>query len=205
MIELQTIHIRNLGIQNYRETLQAMQAYTETRDNNSHDQIWIVEHPSVYTLGLNAKSEHLLNTQDIPVVKTDRGGQVTYHGPGQLVVYTLLDIQRLNLNVRQLVTLLENAMLTTLAQYGLHAIARPEAPGVYVAEKKIGSIGLRVKKGCCYHGLSLNNAMDLSPFSGINTCGFKDLEVTQLTNLGIYIHNHELAIPIVHAIQETLL
>lgn len=205
MIELPALYIRNLGLQHYRETWQAMQDYTQLRDSQSPDQIWIVEHRPVYTLGLNAKPEHLLNTQDIPVITTDRGGQVTYHGPGQLVVYTLLDIQRLNLNVRQLVTVLENAIITTLAQYGLYAIARPEAPGVYIAGKKIGSIGLRVKKGCCYHGLSLNNAMDLSPFDGINTCGLNDLEVTQLAALGVNIHLHELAIPVVHAIKETLL
>ncbi|MFI3137763.1 MAG: lipoyl(octanoyl) transferase LipB [Methylococcaceae bacterium] len=181
-----------------------MQDYTQTRDAQSPDQLWIVEHPPVYSLGLAIKREHLLNTRDIPVVQSDRGGQVTYHGPGQLVVYTLLDIQRLQLNVRQLVSVLENAMLQTLAQYGIRATAKPDAPGVYVADKKIGSIGLRVKKGCCYHGLSLNNAMDLSPFNGINTCGFSDLEVTQLANLGVHIQTHELAIPIIHAITETL-
>ena len=204
MIAQQPIHIKNLGIQEYRDTLQAMQDYTQTRDAQSPDQLWIVEHPPVYSLGLAIKREHLLNTRDIPVVQSDRGGQVTYHGPGQLVVYTLLDIQRLQLNVRQLVSILENAMLQTLAQYGIRATATPDAPGVYVADKKIGSIGLRVKKGCCYHGLSLNNAMDLSPFNGINTCGFSDLEVTQLANLGVHIQTHELAIPIIHAITETL-
>ncbi|NOT84106.1 MAG: lipoyl(octanoyl) transferase LipB [Methylococcaceae bacterium] len=198
------VYIRNLGQQDYLDTWQAMQAYTQARNDQSPDQLWIVEHPPVYTLGLNAKREHLLNIKDIPVVQSDRGGQVTYHGPGQLVVYTLLDIQRLHLNVRELVSLLETAMLTALAQYGLGAIAKPEAPGVYIAEKKIGSIGLRIKQGRCYHGLSLNNAMDLSPFQRINTCGFRDLEVTQLADLGVHIQTHELAIPILHAITEKL-
>jgi lipoyl(octanoyl) transferase len=204
MIKQQTMQLCDLGRQDYHKTWQAMQAYTQARDSQSPDQLWLVEHPPVFTLGLNGKREHLLNVADIPVVQSDRGGQVTYHGPGQLVIYTLLDIARLHLNVRQLVSLLETAMLTTLAQYGLHAIAKAEAPGVYIAHKKIGSIGLRVKQGCCYHGLSLNNAMDLSPFSRINPCGYSGLEVTQLADLGVNIHTHELAIPVLHAITETL-
>ncbi|MEQ1635537.1 MAG: lipoyl(octanoyl) transferase LipB [Methylococcales bacterium] len=200
----QPINIQDLGKQDYSATWHAMQDYTQQRNNQSPDQLWIVEHPPVYTLGLSAQREHLLDVQQIPVVQTDRGGQVTYHGPGQLVVYCLLDIQRLNLNVRQLVTLLETAMLTTLAQYGLYGTAKPEAPGVYIAGKKIGSIGLRVKQGRCYHGLSLNNAMDLSPFNHINPCGFPGLEVTQLADLGVHIKTYELAIPIIHAITEKL-
>lgn len=198
------IEILNLGNQEYTNTLQAMQAYTHARNAVSADKIWIVEHPAVFTLGLNAKTEHLLDTQYIPVVKSDRGGQVTYHGSGQLVIYTLLDIERLQMNVRQLVTLLENAMISTLAQYGIRAYAKAAAPGVYVLDKKIGSIGLRIKQGRCYHGLSLNNAMDLSPFTRINPCGFQGLEMTQLADWGVHIQNNELAIPIIHAITENL-
>lgn len=196
--------IRDLDTQNYCATWQAMQAYTQSRNTQSPDQLWIVEHPPVFTLGLNAKAEHLLDTQHIPVVQSDRGGQVTYHGPGQLVIYTLLDIERLRINIRQLVSLLENAMISTLAQYGVRANAKAEAPGVYVADKKIGSIGLRVKHGRCYHGLGLNNDMDLSPFRRINPCGFQGLEMTQLADLGVHIQTNELAIPVIHAITETL-
>ena len=204
MIKPPALIIRDLGQQDYLTTWQAMQDFTQVRSDANPDQIWIVEHPAVYTLGLNGKAEHLLNTGSIPVVQTDRGGQVTYHGPGQLVVYTLLELQRHQLNVRQLVSLLEQAMINTLAQYGIRAYARAEAPGVYVNEKKIGSVGLRVKRGCCYHGLSLNNAMDLRPFDGINTCGFSNLAVTQLADLGVNIHTHELALPIIYAIKEAL-
>ena len=204
MTHTQSCSIQFLGQQDYVQTWHRMQAFTAAREQNTADQIWIVEHPPVYTLGLNGKTEHLLNVHDIPVVRTDRGGQVTYHGPGQLVVYHLLDIQRLGWNVRQLVSILEQAMISTLAQYGLNTYAKAEAPGVYWQEKKMGSVGLRVKRGCCYHGLSLNNAMDLSPFSGINPCGFANLQVTQLADHQIHIHTHELAIPIVHAIYEQL-
>ncbi|MGR9116765.1 MAG: lipoyl(octanoyl) transferase LipB [Gammaproteobacteria bacterium] len=192
--------IRTLGIQPYEPVWHDMLSFTDTRTPDTADEIWIVEHPSVYTLGLNGKSEHLLDTCSIPVVQTDRGGQATYHGPGQLVLYTLLDLKRLNLGIRQMVTLLEQAMIDTLSQYGIKAAAQPAAPGVYVDAKKIGSVGLRVKKHCSYHGLSLNNHMDLTPFNGINTCGYPDLEVTQLADLGINIHTYELAIPVAHAI-----
>jgi lipoyl(octanoyl) transferase len=198
------ILIKNLGLQPYQTTLAQMQEFTQQRDNHTHDEIWIVEHPPVYTFGLAGKPEHLLNPTQIPVIKSDRGGQITYHGNGQLVVYTLLDIQRLKLNIRQLVTLLEQAMITTLAQYGILAMAKPDAPGVYVNGKKIGSIGLRVKKGSCYHGLSLNNDMDLNSFDNINTCGYPDLEVTQLADCGIHISTQELAVPVVSALLNTL-
>lgn len=182
-----------------------MQAFTLERDKETADEIWIVEHPSVYTLGLSGKREHLLNTEpSIPVVNTDRGGQVTYHGLGQLVVYPLLDIDRLNIGVREMVTILEQAMISTLAQYGIKAVSQPKAPGVYVNDKKIGSIGLRVKKGCCYHGLSINNDMDLTPFDSINTCGFPSLEVTQLADLKVNIKTYELAVPLVHHILQAI-
>ena len=158
---MQTV-LRRLGCVDYEKVWKDMQAFTLERDKHTADEIWIVEHPPVYTLGLNGKREHILDINpQIPVVETDRGGQVTYHAPGQLVVYVLLDIERLQLGVRKVVTFLEQAMINTLSQYGIKAIAKPDAPGVYVGDNKIGSVGLRVKKGCCYHGLSLNNNMDL--------------------------------------------
>lgn len=203
----QTNHCQviDLGLQDYQGTWQAMQAYTQTRQPETPDQLWLVEHPPVYTLGLNGKREHLLSVSaNIPVIQSDRGGQVTYHGPGQVVVYTLLDIKRLNLNIRQLVTLLETAMIDVLSGYGISAIARADAPGVYVDSKKIGSIGLRIKNHCSYHGLSLNNNMDLSPFDAINPCGYSGLKVTQLADLGVTINNAELAEQLVQAITRQL-
>jgi len=194
------INIRNLGQQEYLSCWKKMQDYTLARDENSADEIWIVEHPAVFTQGLNGKPEHLLQVSGIPLVNADRGGQITYHAPGQLIVYTLIDIKRRQVGVRQLVTLIEQAMIDTLAQYGLQAIAKAKAPGVYIADKKIGSVGLRIKKGCSYHGLSLNNHMDLTPFNYINPCGYQDLQVTQLADLGVHIKTNELAIPVVNAI-----
>jgi lipoyl(octanoyl) transferase len=196
--------IRELGLQPYDTIWRDMQQLTQERTEETPDEIWVLEHLPVYTLGLNGKAEHLLNPGDIPVIQCDRGGQVTYHGPGQLVIYTLLDIKRLKLGIRQLVTLLEQSMITTLAQFGLTAVAKPEAPGVYVNDKKIGSIGIRIKNNASYHGISLNNNMDLSPFNHINTCGFKDLQVTQLADFGINIRTAELAIPVVQAIKSAL-
>jgi len=198
------INLRNLGIQPYEAIWQDMQRYTENRCIEDADEIWITEHPPVYTLGLNGKREHLLAAGDIPVINSDRGGQVTYHGPGQLIIYTLLDIKRLNLSIRSLVTTLEQAMIFALAQYGIIAVARIDAPGVYVNDKKIGSIGLRIKKNCSYHGLSINNHMDLHPFEHINTCGYSGLEVTQLADLGVTVSNAELAIPVTQAILTAL-
>ncbi len=194
------INIRHLGLQNYLSCWKNMQNFTLSRDKNSADEIWIVEHFPVFTQGLNGKPEHVLQVSDIPVVNTDRGGQITYHAPGQLVVYTLIDIKRRGLGVRQLVTVIEQAMIATLAQYGLQAIAKAEAPGVYIQDRKIGSVGLRIKKGCSYHGLSLNNHMDLTPFSSINPCGYQGLQVTQLADLGVNIKTNELAIPVVNSI-----
>jgi len=177
-----------------------MQKFTAERGPETSDEIWVTEHPPVYTLGLNGKREHILQIGDMPLVETDRGGQVTYHGPGQLVVYFLADLRRLAMGPRQAVTLLEDAMIDTLSQYGIRAEAKAEAPGVYVEGKKIGSLGLRIKRGCSYHGLSLNNDMDLSPFSNINPCGYAGLEVTQLADLGVHVLTHELAVPLVHHI-----
>lgn len=196
--------IRHLGLQDYQATWQAMQNFTLERLPDSEDQIWLLEHFPVYTLGLNGKREHLLNTGDIPVVQCDRGGQVTYHGPGQLIVYPLLNLKRRQLGVRPLVTLLEQTMIATLKGYGIHAAARPEAPGVYVDGKKIGSIGIRIKRDCCYHGLSLNNALDLAPFTRINPCGYAGLEVTQLADLGVSVSQHELAERVLHILTEKL-
>jgi len=196
--------IRNLGLQDYESIWHSMQQFTQSRNPETPDEIWIVEHFPVYTLGLNGKREHLLNTGNIPVINSDRGGQVTYHGPGQLVIYTLLDIKRLNINVRELVTLLEQAMILTLAQHGIIAVSKADAPGVYVNDKKIGSIGLRIKKNCSYHGLSLNNDIDLRPFNHINTCGYSDLKVTQLSDLGITIGTHQLASSVIQAITTAL-
>ena len=196
--------IRNLGLQDYETSWKAMQHFTQERNAETPDEIWIVEHPPVYTLGLSGKREHLLNTGNIPVINSDRGGQVTYHGPGQVVIYTLLDIKRLNLGVRQLVTLLEQAMINTLADHGISAVSKADAPGVYVNDKKIGSIGLRIKKNCSYHGLSLNNDMDLSPFDHINTCGYSDLKVTQLSDLDVTISTAQLANSVIQAITTAL-
>jgi lipoyl(octanoyl) transferase len=193
MRTLQPITIRDLGLQDYQTVWQAMQDFTLRRNSDTPDELWLVEHPAVYTLGLNGKREHLLNTGDIPVIQSDRGGQVTYHARGQVIIYTLLDIKRLNMNIRQLVSLLEQAMIDTLAFYGIVAIAKADAPGVYVQGKKIGSIGIRIKNNCSYHGLSFNNEMDLIPFNFINPCGYKDLKVTQLADLGVNIHTTELA------------
>lgn len=196
--------IRNLGLQDYETTWQNMQGFTQARNVDTADELWLVEHFPVYTLGLNGKREHLLNTGNIPVINSDRGGQVTYHAPGQLVIYTLLDIKRLNLGVRQLVTILEQAMISSLAEYGIIAVSRADAPGVYVNDKKIGSIGLRIKKNCSYHGLSLNNDLDLRPFDHINTCGYSDLKVTRLTDLGVTISTNQLASSVIQAITTAL-
>ena len=161
-----------------------MRAYTLARDAGSADEIWFVEHPPVFTQGQAGKAEHLLMPGDIPVVQSDRGGQVTYHGPGQLVVYFMLDLQRLGYGIRSLVTRLETAIVETLAGYAISAYPRRDAPGVYVDGKKIASLGLRVRNGCCYHGIAINVSMDLSPFARINPCGYAGLEMTQLSALG---------------------
>jgi lipoyl(octanoyl) transferase len=200
---MQTV-VRKLGLQDYETVWKNMQTFTLERNQNTADELWIVEHPPVYTLGLNGKREHLLNISNTPVIETDRGGQVTFHGPGQLIVYSLLDIKRLQKGIRDIVTMLEQAMVVTLSQYGITAIAKADAPGVYVEGDKIGSIGLRVKRGCCYHGLSLNNSMDLTPFEQINTCGYPSLNVTQLADLNVNIKTHELAVPVVHQILNTI-
>ncbi len=198
------IRLKNQALLNYTPVLNQMQQFTSARTDETSDEIWVVEHQPVYTLGLNGKTEHVLDPGKIAVVKTDRGGQVTYHGPGQVVIYLLADLRRLNIGVRQIVTVLENAMIAALAEYGVSSQSKSDAPGVYVNEKKIGSVGLRIKKGCSYHGLSLNNNMDLDPFLHINPCGHAGLEVTQLADLGVNIFTHELAVPVVHNIIRAL-
>ena len=162
-----------------------MQALTDARTAETPDEIWFLEHPPVFTLGMNAAREHVLAADDIPVVQIDRGGQVTYHGPGQLVVYPLLDLRRLNLGVRTLVVALENAIIDLAASWNIEAAGRRDAPGVYVNNRKLASIGLRIRRGCSYHGLAFNVAMDLAPFRRINPCGYRGLEVVDLRSLGV--------------------
>jgi lipoyl(octanoyl) transferase len=176
---------RHLGLVEYLPIWQAMQDFTATRGPDTPDEIWLLEHPPVYTLGLAGKSEHLLRATDIPVVKIDRGGQITYHGPGQIVVYLLLDLKRRNIGVKALVRRMEQAVIDLLAGYGIKAERRDKAPGVYVGNAKIAALGLRIKNGCCYHGLCLNVDMDLSPYAAINPCGYEGLAVTQTRNEGI--------------------
>jgi lipoyl(octanoyl) transferase len=166
------MRVKNLGRSNYRETWQAMQDFTNARDQDTADELWITEHAAVFTQGLNGKPEHLLAPGDIPVVQIDRGGQVTYHGPGQLVLYCLLDIMRLGLGVKALVAVIEQSVIDLLRDYGIDARTRTGAPGVYVGDAKIAALGLRIRKGCCYHGLSLNVDVDLEPFARINPCGY---------------------------------
>jgi len=188
----QTLVIRNLGQRDYVPVWREMQAFSATRSQDTADELWVVEHPPVFTLGLNGKVEHLLNPADIPVINVDRGGQVTYHGPGQLVVYTLLDIQRRHLGVKELVRHIEQAIIMLLAEYGIEAEGREDAPGVYVAGAKIAALGLRIKKGRTYHGLALNISMDLGPFTQINPCGYAGMSVTQTRDLGIQANLPEL-------------
>lgn len=179
------MQVRHLGRVDYEPTWRAMQDFTAARDASTPDELWFLEHPPVFTLGLNAKPEHLLNPGDIPVMQIDRGGQVTYHGPGQLVAYVLLDIARRHLGVQRLVQLMEQAVIDLLAEHGVNAEGRRDAPGVYVEGAKIAALGLRVKRGRTYHGLALNVAMDLEPFGRINPCGYPGMRVTQLSDLGI--------------------
>lgn len=180
--------IRHLGRVEYAESFTAMRAFTDARDATTPDEIWLLEHPPVFTQGQAGKPEHLLLPGDIPVVQADRGGQVTYHGPGQLVGYVLVDLQRIGYGIRSLVTRIEGAIVDTLAGYGIAARSDPAAPGVYVGEgaarRKIGSLGLRVRRHCSYHGLSLNVNMDLEPFSRINPCGYQGLRMSQVSELG---------------------
>jgi lipoyl(octanoyl) transferase len=177
------LRLRRRGAVDYTACLADMQAFTDQRGAGTPDELWLVEHPPVFTLGLAGKPEHVLDAGDIPVVRCDRGGQVTFHGPGQVVLYTLLDLTRAGLGVKALVATLEQAVIDLLAGLDITAERRPGAPGVYVAGAKIAALGLRVRRGCCYHGLSFNVAMDLSPFARINPCGYAGMAVTQLRDL----------------------
>ncbi len=177
--------IRNLGLQDYQPVYQQMQQFIANRTTDTADEVWLLQHNPVFTLGTNASPEHLLNPENIPVIQTDRGGQVTYHAPGQLIVYVLIDVKRKGMGVRALVSALENTVIEFLAQQGIEARADPKAPGVYVDGAKIAALGLRVKQKGCYHGLSLNVDMDLADFDRINPCGYSGLKVTSLKQLGL--------------------
>jgi len=174
-----------LGLVDYRKTWIAMRAFTDERGDDDEDELWICEHPPVYTLGQAGRESHVHNTADIPVIKSDRGGQVTYHGPGQIIVYTLLNLRRAGFGIRELVIRLENSVIELLNTEGLNAVSRRDAPGVYVNEAKIAALGLRVRRGNTYHGLALNVDADLSPFLRIDPCGFANLAVTSTTELGV--------------------
>ena len=179
-----TLIVRNLGRQPYEPVWRAMQHFNAERDETNCDELWLVEHDPVFTLGMNGKPEHLLNPGDIPVVPIDRGGQVTYHGPGQVVAYLMVNLKRRKLGVREMVQRMEQAVIDLLAEYNISAYGRRDAPGVYVDEKKIAALGLRVRRGGSYHGLALNVAMDLNPYERINPCGYAGMEITQVGDLG---------------------
>lgn len=183
MLSAERLAVHDLGLRPYQDVWQSMSEFTSQRDPDTPDQLWLVEHPPVFTQGQAGKPEHLLLPGDIPVVQSDRGGQVTYHGPGQLVAYPLLNLRRLGFGVRDLVTALEQILVAVLASYDIDAYAKASAPGVYVQEQKIASLGLRVRRGCSFHGLALNVAMDLEPFQRINPCGYSGLQMTQIESL----------------------
>jgi lipoyl(octanoyl) transferase len=205
-------HVKSLGLVEYQPTWDAMKRRTAERaaqkDIETRDEIWLVQHPPVYTQGLAGKPEHLLHRTHIPVIKIDRGGQITYHGPGQIVAYMLLDLRRWKINVRELVRLMEQAVIDLLAEFGVAAQRREDAPGVYVGDAKIAALGLKIKNGYCYHGLAFNVDMDLSPFANINPCGYAGLRVTQAVELGITVSINELqaqlAQNLVHGLQQHL-
>ncbi|MDD4928519.1 MAG: lipoyl(octanoyl) transferase LipB [Gallionella sp.] len=198
--------LHTLGLVDYQPTWEAMKKFTAERTTDTRDEIWLVQHPPTYTQGLAGLPEHLLNPTHIPVVKIDRGGQITYHGPGQIVAYLLLDLRRWKINVRELVTLMEMSVVDLLGEYGVAAHPRADAPGVYINEAKIASLGLKIRHGCCYHGLALNVDMNLAPFSHINPCGYAGLRVTQCVELGITAGiselQAELAQNLIHGLQQ---
>ena len=182
---MSAVLVRRLGRAEYEPTWRAMQAFSAARNAGSADEIWLLEHPPVFTLGLAGRPEHLLAEIGVPLIRTDRGGQITYHGPGQVIAYLLLDLRRRKLNVRELVSRMEQAVIDLLAEFGITGERLAGAPGVYVGGAKIAALGLRVKGGCSYHGLSLNVDMDLAPFAAINPCGYEGMPVTQLRDLGV--------------------
>lgn len=175
--------VLNLGLQDYHQTWEAMKRFTQQRTLDSEDELWVVEHPRVFTQGISTKAKHLLSMSEIPVVKTDRGGQITYHGPGQVIIYCLVDLKRLGIGVKKMVSIIEQSIISLLKRYNINSHTKDGAPGVYVNDAKIAALGLKVKNGKTYHGLSLNVAMDLSPFQQINPCGYPGLKVTQLSDL----------------------
>lgn len=181
-----------------------MQSFTLNRDADTADELWVTEHAPVYTLGLNRRNVRLPSRKDIPLVMVDRGGKITYHGPGQIIVYVLLDLKRRNLSIRQLVSAMENAIIVLLASFGITAVARPDAPGVYVDGRKIASLGLRIKNGRSYHGLALNVDMDLSPFAAIDPCGYQGLQVTQLRHLGVDLPQGDVAAMLLEQLTQQL-
>lgn len=180
-----TVAVKRLGLTEYKSTWRAMQSFTAMRTPETPDEIWLTEHPPVYTLGLNRKELRMPLRQDIPVVATDRGGKITYHGPGQAIIYVLVDLKRRGMQVRQLVSIMENATVQLLATHGVEAYPRADAPGVYVQGKKVASLGLRLKNLCSYHGISINVDMDLTPFEAIDPCGYQGMQMTQLQDFGI--------------------
>jgi lipoyl(octanoyl) transferase len=196
-LAFQKMKIKHLGLTDYATAYQAMQDFNAHRDADTPDEIWLLEHPPVFTLGLAAKPEHVLDAGNIPVVKIDRGGQVTYHGPGQLVVYLLLDLKRRNIGVRELVRKMEQAIIATLADYDIESQRIAGAPGIYIDGAKIAALGLRVKRGCCYHGLAINVDMDLTPFTRINPCGYAGMPVTQTKDLGVRANMNEISTKLV--------
>jgi lipoyl(octanoyl) transferase len=195
--------VKRLGLTDYETTWHAMQQFTASRTADTTDEIWLTEHPPVFTLGLNRKHVRLPDSP-IPLVLTDRGGKITYHGPGQVIIYVLLDLARHGLNIRSLVNMLESSVIALLARHGITAVARQDAPGVYVDHAKIASLGLRIKNNCCYHGLSLNINMDLNPFAAIDPCGYAGLQVTQMKDLGIAADANMIGDELIASLMSTL-
>lgn len=199
------LKIRRLGKNiPYRPTYMAMQQFTASRDDSTVDEIWLLQHPATYTQGANGQPQHLLQSNEIPVIEIDRGGQITYHGPGQWVIYLLLDIRRMKMGVRELVSRMERSVIALLERFNIDAAARHDAPGVYVDGAKIAALGLKIKRGYCYHGLSLNVAMDLNPFQGINPCGYQGLAVTDMQRLGVVIPQEEIAEQLIELLSDEL-
>jgi len=203
-ISTHTLIVRDLGLQDYQPCWQAMQTFTNQRNDITPDELWLLEHPPVFTLGQNSDRRHILQQETIPIVSIDRGGQVTYHGPGQLVAYTLIDIRRKGLSIRQFVTKLEQAVIDLLAQDNIHAEAKRGAPGVYVNDEKICSIGLRIRRGYAFHGLALNVDMDLRPFQNINPCGYAGLKMTQLAAFNTSPHFSQVKKRLTDSLMNTL-
>jgi lipoyl(octanoyl) transferase len=198
------LRIRKLGVESYQPVWDEMKRFTAERDSSTPDELWVLEHQPVYTLGLNGNPRHIIAPLAAPLVLSDRGGQITYHGPGQLIIYVLIDLARRGLGVRALVSAMENAVIALCAQYGLKAAPQAGAPGAYVEGRKLASLGLRIRRGCSYHGLSVNADVDLSPFSAIHPCGYQGLPVTRLSDLGVPARSAEIAAPLIAALLREL-